>query len=70
MREVYYPGDYVKFSFCGDVDYGTVVRMGTLSDPNNPDLVLVVWDSDDSTLHVRLDFVSLVLRAEEREALF
>lgn len=70
MREVYYPGDYVKFSssFGGDVDYGTVLRMGTHSNPYDPNQVLVVWDSDGNTLHAELNIVSLVRRAAEQKA--
>lgn len=60
MSEVYYPGDYVKFSFAGDVDYGTVLRMGTHVDPHDPNHVLIVWDSDGKTLHAGLNQVSLV----------
>lgn len=68
MNEVYYPGDYVKYSFGGETDYGTVVRMGTKGDPHNRDHVLVDWESDGDTLHARLNIVRLVRRAEEREA--
>lgn len=70
MNEVYCPGDYVKFSssFGEDVDYGTVVRMGTLCNPHDPNHVLVVWDSDDKTLHAGLNQVSLVRRAAEQKA--
>lgn len=61
MSEVYYPGDYVKLlSFDGDVDYGTVVRMGTRCNPYDPNHVLVVWDSDGNSLHAGLNQVSLV----------
>lgn len=68
---VYYPGDYVKFSssFGGEVDYGTVVRMGTQCNPHDYNHLLVVWDSDDKTLHAAgLNQVSLVRRAAEQKA--
>lgn len=68
MSEVYYPGDYVKCSLGAQVDYGTVVRMGTHRDPHDPNRVLVVWDSDGKKLHAELDWVSLVRRAAEQEA--
>lgn len=70
MNEVYCPGDYVKFSssFSEEVDYGTVVRMGTQCNPHEPNQVLVVWDSDGKTLHAGLNQVSLVRRAAEQEA--
>lgn len=67
MSEVYYPGDYVKFSFGGDVDYGTVVRMGSYCDVHHPDRVLVDWESGCGQLDAGLNQVSLIRRAAKEQ---